>query len=105
MKTKLAGEGPRINDLSRDKRSGVKKLHGPFCPAENGRTKWMATTSGKFRQAMAEASRPPCHANLRDVPEGSGTFTSGEPESYLDSFLSPCKDLHYANSPQYPHPP
>jgi hypothetical protein len=23
----------------------------------------------------------------------------------LDSFLSPCKDLHYANSPQYPHSP
>jgi hypothetical protein len=23
----------------------------------------------------------------------------------LDSFLSPCKDRHYANSPQYPHSP
>jgi hypothetical protein len=79
---------------------GVLEGQWPVARTSGDRCQW-----NNVLGAPAEPMMPTIVCNFAHNPKRQRDLHVRGTGILLDSFLSPCKDLHYANSPQYPHSP
>jgi len=98
-----------VTFLAKEIRGGLncQGRHPYTCPGESYRP--VDTNPGWFYISVRRFSRShgadPCHAKFARHSRRQRDLHVQVTGILLDSFLSPCKDRQYANSPQYPHSP